>query len=955
MSTGKGGSTSQVTGYKYFMAVHFGLGRGPINTLLEVRVGDLPAWSEGLSTTDFFEINQPNLFGGDQKEGGIDGTAKLLLGAADQVVDSIITDNIEGDFPVPGWRGVSTVFYYGLISANNPYPKPWKFKVHRSTAGWDTPVWHSELAVIPMTSAPQTFLTINTQPHSGDSLIVAGTEIFFFTVVEGDPAYNVTIGSDAEETAGNLAEQLNSFSDDFGDVTVTSNGLTLTLVFPAAQTVSPGGGSFTTISSVGGGINAMNPAHIIYECVTNNVWGRGLPTTFIDETSFLAAATTLFTEGFGICMRWNRQDDIDRFVSLILQHIGGALFINRQNGLVTLKLLRQDYDPDSLPIFTFDNGLLDITEDDSSSNDTVFNEIIVKYTDPISGQVGSLRTQNLASFQALGTLISNSVDYLGLPTAALAARVSQRDLQINSGDIRRFKIKIDRVGWYISPGDVFKISVPTRGIESMVLRAGAIEDGPLEDETISITAMQDIFALPESSFVTPQPSYWTPPDRSVRVISERLVDEATYFDLAENLPASELSVVTTDSGTIKVFAEQPSSAVTDYIVATKSSLETDYVERTVAGFDAGAELTTLLGLHATAVTVESFSGSSLLTSVPVPALIVDGDEQEYVDVTSIDLETGDLTIARGCIDTIPHTFASGKIWFQTHMPTSDFVIRSTGEIADVKLLSRTSSEKLSQSLAPTDVIEIGARQGRPYPPGNLTINGIAFEESQTVEFDIEFVWAHRDRITQGNFIVDHTSGSTGPEVGTTYNVRVYNGVTLLRTVSAIAADNWTYTAAMWATDGSLVPLRFEIESERDGLVSWQKYDFTTNVLVLADLTAAGSSSVDFVGRTASIGSFVVSGTATATFESEVSSDATLASSGTSSVSFVGSSILQSSLSASGTATASFVSAVISASVLSSSGASTATFVGDSLVSDGDQYMLPGEDDWIDEGTIGDIQ
>lgn len=830
MSMGKGGSTSQVTGYRYFMALHQGLCRGPINVLHEVRVGDLPAWTGSLTTTDFFEIDQPNLFGGDQKEGGIDGTAKLLLGAADQVVDSIITDNIEGDFPVPGWRGVSTVFYYGLISSNNPYPKPWKFKVGRTTAGWDTAVWHPELAAISMQSAPQTFITINTQPHSGDSIFIGGFEVGFFTVADPPAASGLAIGSDAEETASNLAAHINEWSEDLSDATATSNGLTVTVVFPAATSITAGHGSFTSISNTGGAITAMNPAHILYEVVTNNVWGRGLPTTFIDEPSFLAAAQTLVAEGFGLCMKWMRQDDIDRFVSLVLQHIGGALFINRQTGLVTLKLLRQDYDPDLLAPFTFENGLLDITEDESSSNDTTFNEIIVNYIDPISGQQGSLRTQNLASFQALGTLISNTVDYLGLPTASLAARVSQRDLQLNSGEIRRFKIKIDRAGWYISPGDVFKISIPTRGIETMILRAGAIEDGPLEDETITITAMQDIFGLPESSFVTPQPSFWTPPDRSVRVIDQRMVGESTYYDLAYNMPPAELAALTADTGIVKVYAEQPTGFTVDYVVASKTSLEAEYVERTTAGFDAGAELAASISLHATTGTVESISGVSLIDSLPIPALIVGEDTEEYVEVTALDIETGVVTIARGCIDTVPHAFITGdKIWFQTNMPTSDFVDRSTGEIVNVKLLSRTSSEKLNIALAPVDTIEIGGRQGRPYPPGALEIAGIPFELSQTVEGDIVFTWAHRDRIIQGNFIVDHTEGNTGPETGTTYNVHVYDGDddpdvdAPLRSETGITTAGFTYDAAMDTADGSLFSYWFRIEAERDGLVSWQSY------------------------------------------------------------------------------------------------------------------------------------
>lgn len=832
-SGGKGGTTSQITGYKYFMALHQGLCRGPINELQEIKVGDLTAWNGSLTTSDFFEIDKINLFGGDQKEGGIDGTAKLFRGESTQLVDSIVTDNIDGDFPVPGWRGVTTVFYYGLIATNNPYPKPWKFRVNRQTAGWDTEVWEPDLALIPMTSAPLTLITINTNPHSGDSIFIGELEVGFFTITEGPPPTNVQIGADAAATATALAAMINANSDDVYDGTATANGQNVTVQFPTSVLVTVGFGTFTTISNQGGGIKAMNGAHIVYECVTNNVWGRGLPTALIDTISFKTAAETLVSEGFGLCIAWDRQDDIDRFVKMVVDHVGAALYINRRTGLVTFKLLRDDYDHDALPAYTFENGLLDITEDEISSNDTTFNEIIVGYIDPVSGNRGTLRVQNLASFQALGTIISNSIDYIGLPTAALAARVAQRDLQINSGDIRRFKIKIDRAGWYISPGDVFKINVPSRGISNMILRAGTIEDGPLTDESITITAMQDIFSLPDASYVVPQPSYWVPPDRSVRVIDQRLVDEATYFDLAENTPPAELAALTTDTGVIKVFAEQPSGFTVDYIVASKTSLETDYVERSIVGFDAGAELVASLPLHSTSTTVESFSGSSLITATGIPVLLVsaaDPTVQEYCELDAIDLETGAMTIKRGCIDTVPHRFIGGdKVWFQTNMPTSDFIDRSTGEIVNVKLLSRTATEKLSQVLAPTDTVTIGGRQGRPYPPGNLTIDAVAFEESQTVEGDVVFAWAHRDRIVQANFIIDHTAGSTGPEVGTTYNVYVYDGDgdpevdAPIRTTTGITTAGWTYTLAMDSTDGSLFSYWFRIESERDGLVSWQNY------------------------------------------------------------------------------------------------------------------------------------
>jgi hypothetical protein len=676
-----------------------------------------------------------------------------------------------------------------------------------------------------------TLISINAQPNSGDSFKIESTIIVFGTI-EGPNLSQ--IGSDTTQTASNLASMLNSQSDDLYGVTATATANTVTLQFPSPVTVSYNVGSGLTISTTGGSIKAMNPAHILYECATNNVWGRGLPESLIDTASFKAAAQQLIAEGFGLCIRWNRQEDIDKFVKVIVDHIGAAVYIHRQTGLLTLKLIRDDYDPDLLDAFTFENGILDIIEDESSSIDTTFNEIIVEFTDPISGNKGSIRVQNLASFQSLGTLISTTAQYSGIPIAALAARVAQRDLQINSSDIRKMKIKMDRVGWYISPGDVFKISVPSRGIENMILRAGQIEDGPIEEETIIISAVQDVFGLPDSSFVSPQTSYWTPPDKAARVIDQRIIDEMTYYDLSENMPAAELAALTADTGVIKIYAEQPTTLSQDYLVVSRTSLETEFVQRDVAGFDAGAELTDSIGLHDGTAFVESITQSNLLLGVSdIPILIVSADDptiQEYVRLDDIDILTGEMIISRGCIDTVPHSFVAGdKVWFQTHMTTSDFRDYATSEDVLVKLLTRTASDTLLAVLAPTDEIVIGGRQGRPYPPGNFQVATIPFESTQIVVGDIVFDWAHRDRITQGNFLLEHEAGSTGPEAGTTYNIRVYDGTadpetaTPLREVTGLTGTTWTYTTAMSTTDGDLHSYFFVLESERDSLVSWQHY------------------------------------------------------------------------------------------------------------------------------------
>ena len=59
---------------------------------------------------------------------------------------------------------------------------------------------------------------------------------------------------------------------------------------------------------------AANPAHILYECLTNAAWGMGYPIASIDGASFQAAADTLAAEGFGLNLLWLQQSKIEQFV-----------------------------------------------------------------------------------------------------------------------------------------------------------------------------------------------------------------------------------------------------------------------------------------------------------------------------------------------------------------------------------------------------------------------------------------------------------------------------------------------------------------------------------------------------------------------------------------------------------------------------------------------------------------
>jgi hypothetical protein len=151
---------------------------------------------------------------------------------------------------------------------------------------------------------------------------------------------------------------------------------------------------------------------------------------------------------------------------------------------------------------------------------------------------------------------------------------------------------------------------------------------------------------------------------------------------------------------------------------------------------------------------------------------------------------------------------------------------SEGQTVNVKLLTRTGLGTLLEASAPADSVVMAKRFIRPYPPGNVRINGSSYPASASG--DLTITWAHRDRTQQTAYLVHQDEGDIGPEPGTTYTLRIYNaqtGGSLIRTFSGIAGTGQAYTEALATSDnGGTKPanIRIEIESVRDGHTSWQR-------------------------------------------------------------------------------------------------------------------------------------
>ena len=474
-----GGSSTQTTGYRYYLGLHMGLCLGPVDAVTELRVADRVAWTGNVTDNDSVTIDAEELFGGEEREGGIRGTLDIMMGGPSQAPNSYL-QSVQGT-PQPGYRGLlSLVFRRGLVSANNPYIKPWATKVRRVLKGW----------------------------HNDDAWYTA----------------------------------------------------------KAAITVT-------------GGEIAMNPAHIIYEALTNPNWGMRSSISMIDDANFRAAADIFYGEGLGLCMVWTRQEPIEDFVAVVLDHAGANLVQDRRTGLFRLVPIRGGYDVGSLPIFD-ESNILTLDRYERPDLEQAVNEVTVSYDDVNTGATGSITVHNLANITAQGGTVTQGRNYPGLPTADLAMRVALRDLKAVSTPLAKAQITVNREGYATLPGDVIRLSWPKLGLVGLVMRVLDVRYGTAGSGKVSMQLAQDVFGLPATAYTAQQATGWTDPQNAPQAVVSRLVDEATYWELVRQLGADAAAALDPDVGYVIAAAVRPSGDAFDYSMRTRTSTN-PYVEHEI--------------------------------------------------------------------------------------------------------------------------------------------------------------------------------------------------------------------------------------------------------------------------------------------------------------------------------------------------------------------------------------
>lgn len=864
-----GGKKKQTIGYRYFAGMHLLLFRGVADYISRISYANKTAW-EGVHRGGPLRVAARDLLGGEQSEGGIDGTFDVEFGLPTQGQNGYLRALL-GPL-VSAYRGLTGIVTRQAYWGTSRYLQQIDVRatrIHRAADG--SPQWYDEKAEIPhpppdvtlpdaqlyseygswdhRVSAGAVGPTAPPDPEAdgwallkgggcGDSRFSVGdTSPPIVSFFRGGRGHSIWIKKEIPVAKpGAVTLTVTVWSDDGHWIWINGENVFAPPNAPGASGKATHVFKFNNYSNTidlyvqgvdgypvfaGDGIYLAVRAELAYRDVftvypdmnpahilRETITDQGYTDGDIDDASLRDAADQLSRENFGLSVLWEQNDTYEEFQKDILRHIDGRLFVDPTSGQFRLKLIRSDYDEATLPVFGPDN--IDYVEDYMRPQfGELTNSITVKYYDADSDATLGVTVDDPAMVQMQGGVINQVIEYPMITSAALARRVAQRDLRAYSSRLLSATLHCTRAAAGLLPGDAVAFEWPSRHVGRVICRVVEIGSGDGRDNHITLKLIEDVFALPAQAVVEPPKVGWVDPETQPLGASSPVVVEAPYYELAQRYgePAVDRDLAAApDSGMILVSATPSAGALNAAVYVGGSEITT----RT--------DFSPVLTLTAPIGRLDTSAQVSAQPSLSVGQHMQIGDEIVRFDGYAAD---GSATIARGCLDTQPasHPVAAEFVAWDAFAVT-DETYRAAGEVLSVAIRPRTET-RVGALSSPVSLTMAG-RAARPYPPANVQFNGAYYPENVTAGTVV--TWAHRDRTMQAGSIDDWATGNIGPEAGVTYSVRVSDesGSTTLAHAEGLTDPTWTLPQMAAGT------VRIIIASVRAGLSSLYPFDYVVH-------------------------------------------------------------------------------------------------------------------------------
>ena len=730
---GMGRTIWQTVGYRYYAGMHLALCHGPVE-LLQIYADEQVAW-EGLSSGGEIIIDDGDLFGGEDRGGGLGAKANFLPGTLTQAVDPYLQSQLGAT--LPAWRGVASLVWYGPA---------------RTFTG----------------------------------------SINFLGIV----SHPVEVPSGYLGTSPRIAP-----------LAVVVRRLPSNLGLTTAQTNLAGD---------------ANPAEVIYELLTNTDFGLGLPVALVDVPGITAAGVALAAEGMGISAVWDSgRQNLGQFLEEILRTIDAVCFLDYRTGKWSLRLARSGYDVGSLMVLD-ESSIIALEGYGATALDETVNEVVLTYRDRDSGyQDKQVKAQDLANIRFQDAVVSQAMNYPMITKGDIAAQLAARDLYALSAALTKCDVIANRKARTLGPGDVFKLAWGPLGLSQVVMRVQRSSVGDLHEGSVRLACIQDVFALGSSLYGAPSSTGWVDPVLAPAPCPAQLIQEAAYH------------LTRSDAPKLWISPQRPNGTCRDFEIWAKRAGELDYSYRGTglafcpvgtltqpygftAAVDAGTTLTVGgnadLGVLWPAEDAELRQGANL-------AVFESGEIVAIQEIIrNLDGTVSFKGVWRGLLDSAPQAHLAGeKLWFVAYGQATTEDDLTAGETLSLKLLPSGARGTLPIGSAPPLALAIGGRALKPYPPGNLKVNGLSIPV--TTLDDATATWVHRNRLTQTLVTRQDDPGEAAPEG--TITVNVYVGGIFKRVFPGISGTSQAYTALQRVADDAdgSKPVELAAHGQNGSLVS----------------------------------------------------------------------------------------------------------------------------------------
>ncbi|MFC3724412.1 phage tail protein [Neoaquamicrobium sediminum] len=133
----------------YHLSFHLGFCTGPVDSLEGIWMKDKEVHGEQMLGGDMVAVDKPELFGGNQREGGVKGNIHFRDGNFAQLVPGAFASRVGLDVEdTPAFRGIASLYFFGpddsggfKVSANYPTVPPVKARFRRGS--WSLGATHA--------------------------------------------------------------------------------------------------------------------------------------------------------------------------------------------------------------------------------------------------------------------------------------------------------------------------------------------------------------------------------------------------------------------------------------------------------------------------------------------------------------------------------------------------------------------------------------------------------------------------------------------------------------------------------------------------------------------------------------------------------------------------------------------------------------------------------------------